>query len=173
MTMNLNNGKFLDRTTMLVDVENGCGCADLVPCRQNRLKDHLLGLIGHGPVQVIYSTGPRARELSPTLLWDWGRHRYLCGHGLNGADLALINFAENDPAIFRSARVVIVSGDGIFAPLAVALVAQGTHVTVVARRGSLSAALRLVAHKIEYLPEFGIEADAMDASHDIEHEVAA
>jgi hypothetical protein len=30
-----------------------------------------------------------------------------------------------------------------------------------------------VAHKIEYLPEFGIEADAVDASHDIEGEVAA
>ncbi len=171
--MKLNNGKFLDRTTMLVDVENGCGCADLVPCRQSKLQDHLLGLVGPCQVQVIYSTGPRARELSPTLLWDWGKHRYLCGYGVNGADLALINFAKNDPAIFRSARVVIVSGDGIFASLAGALVAQGTHVTVVARRRSLSAALRLVAHKIEYLPEFGIEVDAVDASHDIEGEVAA
>ena len=171
--MKLNNGKFLDRTTMLVDVENGCGCADLVPCRQSKLQDHLLGLVGPGQVQVVYATGPRARGLSPTLLWDWGRHRYLCGYGVNGADLALINFANNDPAIFRSARVVIVSGDGIFAPLATALVAQGTHVTVVARRGTLSAALRLVAHKIEYLPEFGIEVDAVDASHDFEGEVAA
>jgi hypothetical protein len=173
MTMNLNNGKFLDRTTMLVDLENGCGCAALVPCYQSKLQDHLLDLAGPGQVQVIYATGPRARELSPTLLWDWGRHRYLCGHGLNGADLALINFAEKDPAIFRSARVVIVSGDGIFAPLAAALAAQGIQVTVVARRGSLSAALRLVAHKIEYLPEFGIEADAVDAANAIEGEVAA
>ena len=171
--MKIRKEVLFDRTTMLVDVENGCGCADSVPCHQSNLQDHLLDLAGPGQVQVIYSTGPRARELCPTLLWDWGRHRYLGGHGLNGADLALINFAENDPAIFRSARVVIVSGDGIFAPLAAALAAQGTHVTVVARRGTLSAALRLVAHKIEYLPEFSIEVDAMDASHDIEGEVAA
>jgi len=163
----------IDRTTMLVDVENGCGCADSVPYRQNELHDHILGLPGLGQVQVIYATGPRARDLCPNLLWDWGRHRYLCGHGLNGADLALINAAKNDPAVFRSARVVIVSGDGIFAPLAAALAAQGTHITVVARRGTLSAALRLVAHRIEYLPEFSSETKAVNIIKYGESEVAA
>ena len=171
--MKIRKEMLINRTTMLVDVENGCGCAASVPYYQDQLQDHVLGLPGLGQVQVIYATGPRARDLCPNLLWDWGRHRYLCGHGLNGADLALINAAKNDPAVFRSARVVIVSGDGIFAPLAAALAAQGTHITVVARRGTLSAALRLVAHRIEYLPEFSSETNAVNIIKYSEGEVAA
>jgi hypothetical protein len=58
--------------------------------------------------------------------------------GPDGADRALVETALEDHLDQRFSRVVIGSGDGYFAGLAVWLIGRGVHVTVVSRRGALN-----------------------------------
>jgi hypothetical protein len=83
----------------------------------------------------------------------WGGARLVCRHGHDGADLALADVLLNENIENRFDRVIIGSGDGLFAPIAAHLAALGVEVGVVARRGHLSAALRLAVAWVEYLPE--------------------
>jgi hypothetical protein len=62
--------------------------------------------------------------------------------GENGADLVLLGALATEPRLERFDRIVIASGDGIFASAASGLAARGIHVEAVSRRGSMSRRLR-------------------------------
>lgn len=88
-----------------------------------------------------------------------GRHRLLLGSGPNGADYALLEVLMGEALPSRLSRVVIGSGDGIFAESAAQLSRLGTRVTVVSRTAALSARLNLAAAEVIYFdPATDIES---------------
>ncbi len=90
--------------------------------------------------------------------WGPGSARLRVGAGRDGADWELLEVLESERVPERFSRVVIASGDGIFAAMAARLAVAGCDVTVVSRRTSLSAQLRLAAMRVVYLPD----GEAMD-----------
>jgi uncharacterized LabA/DUF88 family protein len=66
--------------------------------------------------------------------------------GEDGADMMLLSLAEPDFVAGRYDRVVIGSGDGVFATLAHAVQERGVDVLVVARADGCSARLRRFTH---------------------------
>ena len=83
--------------------------------------------------------------------WSNPGWRYLARDGQDGADLALLEVLEGERLSERFDRVVIASGDHIFAPAVARLTRQGVHVTVVAHRDALAASLRLAAHEVRWI----------------------
>jgi uncharacterized LabA/DUF88 family protein len=71
--------------------------------------------------------------------------------GENGADLELLAILAQESVETRFDRVVIGSGDGIFALAAARLQAAGVNVTVVVRRGALSRSLRLSVRDVRFI----------------------
>lgn len=77
----------------------------------------------------------------------------LLASGIDGADLALLDVARPVEAIAGSfERVVIASGDGIFAGLATDLRRAGLVVCAVSRPESLAVKLRQAASVVRLLP---------------------
>ena len=74
------------------------------------------------------------------MAWPVGCCR-LTRSGTDGADFALLRFLEVPQNLNRVGRVVIGSGDGIFADRVRELRAKGAEVVVVSRPGSLSRSL--------------------------------
>jgi len=83
--------------------------------------------------------------------FGWPDARHLVRSGPDGADSELLDVLYLENVAARFDCVVIASGDGIFAVAASYLASRGCHVTVVSRRESLSARLRLAAHEVIYL----------------------
>ena len=85
---------------------------------------------------------------------DWatwhGSGRAAEGYGADGADRALLEVLTYD-VHRRFERVVIASGDGIFAESVALLTQRGTHTTVVAHERGLSARLRMAASEVVLL----------------------
>ena len=81
---------------------------------------------------------------------SWPGTKVLAGHGRDGADKALLEFADVRHIATRYDRVVVGSGDHIFAPLVSELMAAGVMVTVVAPSKSIAWALRLARPEIRH-----------------------
>jgi len=139
------------RTLHLLDFENLCGGPDQILIAKDwvmqtyRIKagvsygDHVV--IGCNPMSLLDCLGvfPGCRLV--------GRH------GPDGADLALLDVLRDlDWIARRFDRVVIGSGDHIFAQSAAALRSRGVLVGVVAPRGSLSNLLASSAGFLEVIP---------------------
>jgi hypothetical protein len=77
--------------------------------------------------------------------------RRLVRSGQNGADLALLHVLACESVAARFDRVVIGSGDGIFAYEAARLQAVGVAVTVVTLHGALSRQLGFAVRDVRYL----------------------
>ena len=148
----------IERTIVIVDLENACGGAHMVPTMHKAVRQAINGLVGVSPHLLIYSTGPKAIGDCPDVWFEWNGSgaRFVQGRGLNGADYALIDVIKNEPLVNRSTRVVLVSGDHAFADPVAELKAQGIRTTVVSRPGSLSNELRQHADQVCWLPEFSI-----------------
>lgn len=84
------------------------------------------------------------------IAFEWPHARVLFRSGPDGADLALLDVFSEIGKEGRFDEIVIGSGDGIFAPTASFLEADGIPVTVISRRSSLSSRLRLAARTIIY-----------------------
>lgn len=137
------------RSVHLIDIENLLGGAlfsegearaamrryrfvsEVGPC------DHFIVASSHFAAPATWFGCPDARRLVRS--------------GPDGADLALIDVIEHEDLTTRFDRVVIASGDGIFAYPAAWLQRQGCQVTVVSRRDALSTRLRLAVPDIRYL----------------------
>jgi len=148
----------IERTTVIVDLENACGGAHMVPTLHKPVHQAVSCLVGVTPHLIIYSTGPKAIGLCPDIWFEWqgSGARFVQGRGLNGADNALIEVIRNEPVASRSSRLVLVSGDHAFAEPVAELKSQGIRTTVVSRPGSLSAELQQQADQVCWLPEFSI-----------------
>lgn len=148
------------RTLHLIDIENLVG-GTVASCRPVgdalasyrelagvRRGDHIV--IGAGQALLSHA------GLAP------GGARVVLGRGLDGADLALLSELRNVAWVTtRFDRVVVGSGDGIFADAAAAIRAQGIAVGVVAMSNRISWKLRrAVDFVIGFDYESGVEGAA-------------
>jgi hypothetical protein len=129
------------RTLHVIDIENlvggsAAGPAAVGPALSRyraavpvRVGDH--AVIGAGPTLAV------AAGLA------WTGARLVLGHGIDGADRALLDAVDIDFVVRRYERVVVASGDHCFARLARALRARDLDVVIVTRDDrSLSRDLR-------------------------------
>ena len=80
----------------------------------------------------------------------WPGAQCAVGHGKDGADLALLDRSDVSHITHRYGRVILASGDHIFAPLVVELLEAGIGVTVVAATRSIAWNLRLARPEIRH-----------------------
>lgn len=125
------------RTLVLVDVENltvgtHFTAADVAATRV------AVQAIASVPADahVVVATSCGTTLVTAGVGWPGARLVWLPGP--DGADLALADVALNEDVADRFDRVVIGSGDGLFAVVACFLTTRGLGVTVVARHRSLS-----------------------------------
>ena len=140
----------LARAVHLVDAENLLGTATPRPADVRQLATRYADVIGFGPMdQVVIACSHLAFK---TIGFCWPGPQYLLRSGPDGADLALLAVLQHDHIAARFPRVVIASGDHIFAQAVTDLTTSGCRVMIATRRGHLSRTLELVAsHQIIYL----------------------
>jgi hypothetical protein len=138
------------RAVHLVDAENLLGTAAPGPADVRQLAARYADVIGFGPMdQVVIACSHLAFK---TIGFCWTGPQYLLRSGPDGADLALLAVLQHDHIAARFPRVVIASGDHIFAQAVTDLTRSGCSVTIATRRGHLSRTLELAAsHRIIYL----------------------
>ncbi len=146
------------RTLHVVDVENLVGSGRLGLSAVAALRSLYTDVVRVVPGDhVVVACNPGCL-LDVGVGWGPGSARLRVGAGRDGADWELLEVLESERVPERFSRVVIASGDGIFAAMAGRLAVAGCDVTVVSRRTSLSAQLRLAAMRVVYLPD----GEAMD-----------
>ena len=153
------DNKTVDRTFVVVDIENLCGGSAFVRENQAAVRDQFLSQPRGTNISVL-ACGSYAAESCPELAWDWNPARLFVRPGVDGADSALLYVLLEDPAAARSARVEIWSGDHIFAGAALKLRRHGAEVTIFAPAGSLSRKLAEVASRAITLPSVNRLGDA-------------
>lgn len=146
----MRNGHDETRTLILVDVENLSGGTDFTAADVTDLRHRVEVTVGcTAGTQAVIATSCGAPLIEAGLGWPGARCIWMRGH--DGADLALADVALNENVPGRYKRVVICSGDGLFAVAARHLVNMGVHVTVVSTAGSLSRHLARVADEVHLL----------------------
>jgi hypothetical protein len=140
-----------NRVLHLIDAENLIGGASFThrEALQVRLAYEDAAPVGNVN-QVILATSHHA-ALPAWRAWPPSTRRLL-GSGENGADLALLSVLAGERVEKRFDRVVIGSGDGIFAFAAAGLQAAGCEVTIVTRPEALSKQLRLAVRDVRFIP---------------------
>lgn len=140
------------RTLHLCDIENLCGGSTPNDVRVCEVASEYRTAASQGVDLYVVACSP-ARAAACT--FGWGTQaQWLFKGGVNGADQALLDAYSVTEIAARFDRVVIASGDGIFADFAAALGQLGVHVTVVARDGTLSALLRMASASVIMLPKY-------------------
>jgi hypothetical protein len=140
---------FPDRALHLVDIENLAGTPVPSLVQVSEVRARYLTCPGLGPGDHAVLAASHLGLLNAAL--GWPRARYRIRSGKDGADLELLDVLEHENAAARFSRVVIGSGDGIFAGAAVRLAALGVPVTVVSRRAGLAPGLARAAGHVIYL----------------------
>ncbi len=151
------------QTLHLVDLENllygSCFCTEAAVAVLHRSYRRLAGCVDQD--RVVLATGSSAAEAGAWFGWP-GQPRRLVRSGLDGADRELLSVLDELAIEDRFQRVVLASGDGIFAAPCAALLARGVHVTVVAANSvALSRRLKAAAIDIRFL-----HADAETVDYD-------
>jgi hypothetical protein len=132
------------RTLHVIDIENlvggsGAGATAVAPVLSAYRSTVAVG----GDDHTIIAAGPTL-AVAAGLAWPGAQLRF--GHGIDGADRALLDAVEPVFAASHYDRIVVASGDHAFAPLVAALQARGVTVLVVTRDlRSLSIDLRRLA----------------------------
>lgn len=145
--MNKKRMNITNRELHLIDIENEIGkpnptAAEISQFRVFYCDRNNVARDAH--IVVAASSGPTLLEAS--VGWPGARTTFLPGR--DGADLALIDVALGENVDKRYSKVLIASGDHIFAEAASTLIRLGVHVTVFARAVSLSRFLRETAADI-------------------------
>ena len=128
-------GKRPSRTLHLVDVENLTGPGGDTASALRGYQRRLVRAHDHVIVAAAPKTAFVAKQTMPGSLVRAAR-------GKDGADLALLREIDVADVKRRFDRVVLVSGDGIFADLVAILRSLGLAVVIVARPESLSKRVR-------------------------------
>ena len=139
----------------LVDIENLCGGSSQVLAYHELVRETIDIYKTQNISLTVVAAGSYAIQCCPELLWDWEGDRFLIGHGLDGADLRLLDVLE-EPTLNRVTEVEIWSGDHCFASIAQLLIRKGVKVHVFARLGTLSESLRFAATRVTLLSEIVI-----------------
>jgi hypothetical protein len=146
------------RAFTVLDLENECGGAHLVPIYAREVVRQFKSIALPVPSQTVVAVGTLALSLYPQLAFDFQGARVLTRGGIDGADKCLCEVLQEEAVVTRSKYVVIGSGDKMFAEPARYLKAQGSNIIVVGRRGSISSTLLAVAHKVIYLNDKAFHA---------------
>lgn len=138
------------RVLHVVDVENLVGKASFSKPEASWAHDAYSHVCPDGDVnQIVLATSHHAAPAT-WLAWP-ATARRLLRSGPDGADLALLHVLRTESVVGRFDRVVIASGDGIFALEAARLQAAGVEVTVVTRTRALSRQLRLAVRDVRFI----------------------
>lgn len=133
--------QLVNRTCVLFDPESFArGSAHIGECEE-QLTELGLSVITSEADCLIYSVGPNSLANAPGLLWHWsdlGWRFRPAEKGLSGADRTLDIELRQGLIAARSARVIILSGDGRLADAATLAMARGSSVTVVGLKGDTS-----------------------------------
>lgn len=143
-------GNKAGRVLHLIDLENLVGSADFSGEEAARVHRGYVQVAPSGAVdQMVLATSHHAAARA---WFGWpATVRRLVRSGQNGADLALLHVLACESVATRFDRVVIGSGDGIFAYEAARLQAAGVAVTVVSICGALSRQLEFAVRDVRYL----------------------
>ena len=135
------------RRLVLLDIENVCR-GDLNDTFANAVARVVRAI---GTLRDDYVTVAACARTYRHIGWSDPGWRYLARNGHDGADFALLEVLDGEHVAERFERVVIASGDHIFAPAVARLTRQGVHVTVVAHLDALAASLKLAAHEVRWI----------------------
>lgn len=133
-----------NRTLVLLDVENLMGGADPHEAVSQKAIE-LIESFRDERTHVVVAASHRVAAWLPWRL-PWVRWKWRSGP--DGADLCLLAVIDHERVDERFGRLVLVSGDGIFALPVAQLAASAVHTTVIARSESLSRRLRMAAHSV-------------------------
>ncbi|MFP5377101.1 MAG: NYN domain-containing protein [Acidimicrobiia bacterium] len=138
------------RTLHLIDIENLVRGSGATPAEVAGALAAYRAAVAIGPGDHVVIASGRRLLMAAGLAWPGAR--LLLGAGVDGADLALLD--ASPPAAVAAAydRVVIGSGDGIFATRAAELRRAGVVVAVVSLATSLAVDLRVSAGLVRRLP---------------------
>lgn len=138
------------RELHLIDVENLLGTPRFTSSAVQALRETYEPLADTAPTaQQVIATSTDHNIVDAALGWVGARSVFR--RGKDGADLALLEAGGYKPER-RFRRVVIASGDHVFAHYAAQLQRGGVHVTVVVRPGSLSRELKFAVRDVRFLP---------------------
>ena len=152
----------LARSLILVDAENLLGTPVFTAGQAAILRRRVEMLASYRPGDTVVIS---SSHMSAGQLWvGWGDGpRRLVRSGPDGADLELMSVLQCERVHERFDRVVVASGDGIFAPECTRLQILGCAVTVIAaNRRSLSNALRMATLDVRLI-------DGVDVSESVDY----
>lgn len=135
------------QSLIMVDIENQVGASELTAENVVEVKTALDLLEGASVMHVVACSHHNAKAV----MFNWPKARIILKSGKDGADLALIDVATDERVGKRFDRVVIASGDGIFAEVAKDLSNDGVQVCIICGRGALSRNLAHQCSSVRYL----------------------
>ena len=143
-----NNTFSTNRELHLIDIENELGtglikASDVARFRHFYLTANNVPNDSH----IVLATSSSQALLETAVGWPGARTVWLPGH--DGADRALLEVAYEENIEKRYTKVVIASGDHIFAEAAEALQDLGVRVKVFARAVFVSVLLRAACNEVE------------------------
>lgn len=146
--MNIRHLNTTNRELHLIDIENELGtgqvkATDIARFRTFYLKANNVPADAH----IVVAASSSQNLLEAAFGWPGARTVWLPGH--DGADLALLEIAYEENVEKRYDKVVIASGDHIFAVAAVSLQNLGVKVKVFARAVFVSVILRAACKEVE------------------------
>ncbi|MEI6710352.1 MAG: hypothetical protein WCL17_05165 [Actinomycetota bacterium] len=142
-----------NRTVKCIDIENMVGGSQFVSERYAAIKDQIWNFNSPAPHMLYVASGPTAIRNNP-MLWDWADARWIEGHGIDGAEIALCERILNDPIVRNSSHLLLCSGDHYFCDIVDQLQFEGIDVTVMSRESALSRDLQHCARHLKIVPEF-------------------
>ena len=151
------------RTVHLIDVENLCGVALPTDSYIAETLHRYRRSVTVDPEDHVILGGSGVTAFGAGRAWPGVS--VVAGSGKDGADLALLQRCDVQHFVARFERVVIASGDHIFAPLVGQLLTVGLRVVVLARSDSLSWRLRRSGAQIHHfeIPTIRPERDRRSA----------
>jgi hypothetical protein len=135
------------RTICLVDIENCVGTSAISPEQVEAVR---LAISRAAPNAVMKVVACSHHNACSTMFGFIGA-RVILRSGPDGADLALLDVIEHEQVDGRFGKVIIASGDGIFAPACRRLRSCGVYVEVLSLPDRLSGELAASCSNVRYL----------------------
>lgn len=151
------------RKIALLDVENLAGSPHLTPHQAVQVQLKLQRVYPLDPQDIVYVGGSTANAIACGIVATMAHGSLCLRRGRDGAEIALCEQASQIPQgaykshLYPIVECVIGSGDHYFVTFARQMKSRGLPVTVVSRRGSLSAGLAVIADRVIYLDNSGSE----------------
>ena len=147
MTKHFSQRERSTRTLCLVDVENCASTSHVSLEHASRVRD----AIKQAAPEVLIHIVACSHHNAAATRFAFSRSRVVVRSGNNGADLALIDVIETENVEKRFGRVIIASGDHIFAHAAKRLRRAGVTVEALAINGQISRDFACTCNAVRYL----------------------